>query len=97
MKKQAKIFQEQMAKMEEDMQNLAVTGSSGNGLVQITLSGNKEIKKLSIHPDCVDLEDIEGLQDLIIAAFNAASKKVEENSPTSGIGGIDLKNSPFGL
>ena len=64
MKKQAKMFQEQMAKMQEDMQNLEVTGSSGNGLVQITLSGEKEIKKLSINPECVDPEDIEGLQDL---------------------------------
>ena len=46
MKKQAKAFQEQMAKMQDDMQKLEVTGSAGNGLVQITLSGEKEIKKL---------------------------------------------------
>ena len=86
-----------MAKMQEDMQNLEVTGSSGNGLVQITLSGEKEIKKLSINPECVDPEDIEGLQDLIIVAFNDASKKIEENSPSSGMGGLDIGNLPFGL
>ena len=97
MKKQAKMFQEQMAKMQEDMQNLEVTGSSGNGLVQITLSGEKEIKKLSINPECVDPEDIEGLQDLIIVAFNDASKKIEENSPSSGMGGLDIGNLLFGL
>ncbi|MDN3509515.1 MAG: YbaB/EbfC family nucleoid-associated protein [Candidatus Neptunochlamydia sp.] len=97
MKKQAKMFQEQVAKMQEDMQNLEITGSSGNGLVQITLSGEKEIKKLSISPECVDPEDIEGLQDLIIVAFNDASKKIEENSPTSGMGGLDLGNLPLGL
>ena len=97
MKKQAKMFQEQMAKMQEDMQNLEVTGSAGNGLVQITLSGEKEIKKLSINPECVDPEDIEGLQDLIIVAFNDAAKKIEQNSPASGMGGFDLGNLPFGL
>ena len=97
MKKQAKMFQEQMAKMQEDMQNLEVTGSAGNGLVQITLSGEKKNKKLSINPECVDPEDIEGLQDLIIVAFNDAAKKIEENSPASGMGGFDLGNLPFGL
>lgn len=97
MKKQAKMFQEQMAKMQEEMHNLEVTGSAGNGLVQITLSGDKEIKKLSINPECVDPEDIEGLEDLIIVAFKEASKKIEENSPTSGMGGLDLGSLPFGL
>ncbi|MCB1081637.1 MAG: YbaB/EbfC family nucleoid-associated protein [Chlamydiia bacterium] len=97
MKKQAKMFQEQMAKMQEDMQKLEVTGSAGNGLVEITLSGEKEIKKLSIKPECVDPEDIEGLQDLIIVAFNDAAKKIEENSSNSSLGGIDLSSLPFGL
>ena len=44
MKKQAKQFQDQLSKMQEDIQNLEVTGSSGNGLVQIVLTGEKEIK-----------------------------------------------------
>lgn len=90
MKKQAKMFQEQMAKMQEDMQKLEVKGQAGNGLVKITLSGEKEIKKLSIKPECVDPEDIEGLQDLIIVAFNDAAKKIEENSPSNSMGGLDL-------
>ena len=97
MKKQAKQFQEQMTKMQEDMQNLEVTGSAGNGLVQITLSGEKEIKKLTINPECVDPEDIEGLQDLIIVAFNDAASKIEDNSPSSGMGGFDMSSLPFGL
>lgn len=97
MKKQAKMFQEQMAKMQEDMQKLEATGSAGNGLVQITLSGEKEIKKISINPECVDPEDTEGLQDLIIVAFNDASKKIEENSPNSAMSDLDLGNLPFGL
>lgn len=92
MKKQAKQFQEQMAKMQDDMKNLEVTGSAGNGLVEITLSGEKEIKKITIKPECVDPEDIEGLQDLIIVAFNEAAKKIEESSPTSSFAGL-----PFGF
>ena len=96
MKKQAKMFQEQMAKMQEDLQNLEVTGQGGNGLVKITLSGEKEIKNISIKPECVDPEDIEGLQDLIIVAFNDAAKKIEKNSPSNSMGGVDLENLNLG-
>lgn len=97
MKKQAKQFQDQLAKMQEDMQKLEVTGSAGNGLVEITLSGEKEIKKLSINPECVDPEDIEGLQDLIIVAFNDAAKKIEANSSGSPLDGLGMGNLPFGF
>ncbi len=94
MKKQAKLFQDQMAKMQEDMQKLEVSGSAGNGLVEITLTGEKEIKKLTIKPECVDPEDVEGLQDLIIVAFNEAAKKIEENSPQNN---LSMGSLPFGL
>lgn len=94
MKKQAKQFQEQMAKMQEDMQKLEVVGSAGNGLVELTLSGDKDIKKVSIKPECVDPDDIEGLQDLIIAAFADGAKQIEEKSPSNGLEGLNL---PFGF
>ncbi len=97
MKKQAKQFQDQLAQMQEDMKNIEATGSAGNGLVEITLSGDKEVKKISIKPECVDPEDIEGLQDLIIAAFNDAAKKVEESSPGNGMDALGMGNLPFGL
>ncbi|QVL56220.1 MAG: YbaB/EbfC family nucleoid-associated protein [Simkaniaceae bacterium] len=97
MKKQAKQFQDQLAQMQEDMQKLEVTGTAGNGLVEITLSGEKEVKKLSINPECVDPEDVEGLQDLIIVAFNDAVKKIEENSPGNGMEGLGMGNLPFGF
>ena len=97
MKKQAKQFQDQLAQMQEDMQKLEVTGTAGNGLVEITLSGEKEVKKLSINPECVDPEDVEGLQDLIIVAFNDAVKKVEEQSPGTGMEGLGMGNLPFGF
>lgn len=88
MKKQAKQLQEQMAQMQEEMQNLKVTGSAGNGLVEITLTGEKEMESISIKPDCVDPDDIEGLQDLILVAYKDALKQVEEKTPSSGLEGL---------
>jgi len=79
MKKQARQFQEKLTKMQENMQNVEVMGSAGNGLVEITLSGDKELKKIIINPECVDPEDIEGLQDLIIVAFREATSKIQED------------------
>lgn len=97
MKKQAKQFQDQLAKMQEDMQDLEVIGSAGNGLVEVTLSGEKELKKITINPECVDPEDIEGLQDLILVAFNDAASKIQDNSPTSMLDSLPLGNLPLGM
>lgn len=96
MKKQAKQFQDQIAKMQEEMQNMEVVGSAGNNLVQVTLSGEKELKKITINPECVDTEDIEGLQDLIIVAFNDAASKIQDNSPNSMLDNMPIGN-PFNL
>ncbi len=85
MKKQARQFQDQFAKMQEQMENLEATGSAGNGLVQVTLVGNHKLKKIKIKPECIDLEDIEGLEDLIQAAHEDARLKLEENSPNSSL------------
>ena len=79
MKKQAKLMQEQMSLAKSKMQETLVEGSAGNGLVKITLNGNKELKKITIHPDCTS--DVEALQDLIVAAFEHASSNIEEEAP----------------
>lgn len=71
-KKQMRALREQMGKMQTDMQNTEVTGSAGNGLVTITLSGDNKMKCLIIKPECVDPEDVEALQDLIKAAYQNA-------------------------
>ncbi len=85
-KKQAKMFQEQLNKLQTEMKNIEVTGSAGNGLVTLTLNGDNEMKQLKIKPECVDLEDIEGLEDLLKAAYHDALTKLkaqtEENMPT---------------
>jgi len=95
MKKQAKLFQDQLAQMQDEMKKLEVTGTAGNGLVTVVLSGEKELKKISINPDCVDPEDIEGLQDLIIAAFHDGAKKIEEKNPSGGMDALGLGGFGF--
>ena len=92
MKKQARQLEEQLSKVQEEMQNLEVEGQAGNGLVQVKLNGDKELKEIKIHPDCVDKEDIEGLKDLIIAALKDGHQKVQDNSPNSL-----FESLPFGL
>lgn len=81
-KKQAKLLQEQFTKMQTQIQETEVTGVSGNGLVSITLSGENEIKQLKIKPECVDPEDVEGLQDLIKAAYKDAHSKLKSQTPS---------------
>ena len=75
MMKQAQKMQEQLNKA---MQEMEVEGSSGGGMVTLTLNGQKEIIDLEIDPEVVDPEDVEMLQDLIVAAFNDATRKVDE-------------------
>lgn len=83
MKKQARLFEQQYEKVREQMQNVEVTGSAGNGLVTIVLNGEKEMKEIRIKPECVDPKDVEGLQDLIKAAYMEAFAKASEQSESS--------------
>jgi len=76
-KKQARMFQEQLSKMQSQMKETEVTGIAGNGLVSITLTGENDLKVIKIKPECVDPEDVEGLEDLIKAAYNDANKKLK--------------------
>lgn len=80
-KKQAKMLQEQFSKMQTQIQETEVTGTSGNGLVSITLSGEHELKNIKIKPECVDPEDIEGLEDLIKAAYKDAFNQLKNQTP----------------
>lgn len=84
MKKQAKAFEQQFEKFKEQMKDTEVTGTAGNGLVTLCLNGEKELTKLQIKPECVDVNDLDGLQDLIIAAHSDARKKLEEMENSQG-------------
>lgn len=75
--KQAQQMQQKMAEMQAKMDAMEITGSAGAGLVQITITGKSEMRALKIDPSLVDPQEVEVLEDLIIAAFNDAKAKQE--------------------
>ncbi|MBD7987075.1 YbaB/EbfC family nucleoid-associated protein [Luteimonas sp. Sa2BVA3] len=75
---QAQKMQENLQKAQAELANIEVTGSAGGGMVSITLSGTKECRKVRIDPSV--LSDPEMAEDLIAAAFNDASNKVDAES-----------------
>ena len=90
--KQAQKMQEQLAKVQEEAANKIVEATSGGGMVTVTANGRQEILSVKIERDVVNPEDIEMLQDLIVAATNEALKKArdmmaeEMNGLTGGLG-----------
>ena len=78
MMKKVQKLQKQMTQMQEDLKKRTVEVTAGGGAVKIVMSGEKEVKDLKIDPAAVDPEDVEMLQDLLSAAFNEATKKVDE-------------------
>jgi hypothetical protein len=76
--KQVKKMQEQMAKIQEEMENKTVEASAGGGVVTVVANGKKEIVEIKIAPEVVDPEDVEMLQDLVLAAVNEALRQAEE-------------------
>ena len=76
--KQAKKMQEQMVKMQQELEEKTVEASSGGGVVTVIANGKKEIMEITIKPEAVDPDDIEMLQDLILAAVNEAIRKADE-------------------
>lgn len=77
MMKQAQKLQERMGELQEQLATVELTGASGGGMVQVTLSGKGDVRKLKIDPSLVDPEDVEVLEDLIVAACNDAKAKLE--------------------
>lgn len=75
---QARKMQEQMEKAKQQLEEAELTGSAGGGLVTVTVDGNGAMKGVSIKPEAVDPDDIEMLEDLIIAAYNEAARAAEE-------------------
>ena len=78
--KQAQKMQQEMQKAQEELAETEFEGTAGNGMVTITVNGNKEVLGVSIAPEAVDPDDIEMLEDLIVVAFNDAMDQVEELS-----------------
>jgi len=76
-KKQMKLFQQQFSQIQNQMENLVATGTAGNGLVTIIVDGHHNITKITIKPECVDPQDVEGLEDLIKQAYNNANTNLD--------------------
>jgi DNA-binding YbaB/EbfC family protein len=70
-------FQEQMAQTQETLAEETVSASSGGGVVRVVANGNQQIESLTIDPEVVDPEDVEMLQDLVLAAVNEALEKAK--------------------
>lgn len=92
--KQAQKMQKQMEESTKVLEEKEITASAGGGAVEITMSGKKEITKVKLSEEVVDPDDIEMLEDLIMAATNEAIRQIEDLSSqsmakiTGGLGGL---------
>lgn len=77
MMKQAQEMQAKMAEMQARLDQVEVTGAAGGGLVQVTLTGKGDMRKIKIDKSLVDPNEVEVLEDLVLAAFNDAKQRVE--------------------
>jgi DNA-binding YbaB/EbfC family protein len=77
-KQMMKQVQAMQAQMQQRMAELSVEGSAGGGMVKATMNGHKELLSVSIDKEAVDPNDVDMLQDLVVAAVNEASRKVDE-------------------
>lgn len=91
--RQAQKMQDEMAAAQEELEQKEYTASSGGGMVSVTVSGQLEIKSMTIEPDVVDPEDIEMLTDLVTAAVNEALRAAntdKEETMNKISGGMNL-------
>ena len=92
--KQAQKMQRQMEETTKELEEKEITASAGGGAVSVTVSGKKEVTKVKIDPEAVDTDDIEMLEDMIMAAANEALRQFDELSQasmakiTGGLGGL---------
>jgi len=91
--KQAQKMQADMLKMQTEMEEQTYSATSGGGVVTAVVTGKYELSELTIDPDAVDPEDVEMLQDLIVAAVNEAMRKASDHmseSMSKLTGGMNL-------
>ena len=93
MLKQAQKMQQDMLRMQEEMENKTYTATAGGGMVSATVNGKHEVLNLEIKPDAVDPDDVEMLQDMVIAAVNEAMRAADAdaaNNMSRLTGGLNL-------
>jgi DNA-binding YbaB/EbfC family protein len=87
MLRQAQALQRKLAKAQEELAEMEVTGSAGGGMVTAVVTGGGEFRSITINPDVVDPDDVEMLQDMVLAACNEALRKSKELE-SEHLGGI---------
>lgn len=98
MMKQARKMQEQLAAAQESMKDVTVDASAGGGMVKASVNGDLELVSVAIDPDALDPEDVDLLQDMIVAAVNEAIRGVSEvasKQMSSITGGLNIPGMPF--
>ena len=78
MMKQAKVMQDRMKNMQDELSQLLVEAQSGGGLVRVVVTCRGEVKEVDISQEVIDQKDKDTIQDLVVAAINAARQKAEE-------------------
>ena len=95
MMKQAQKMQQELARMQAELEESVFTAAAGGGAVKASVNGKHELTALEIEPDAVDPEDVEILQDMVIAAVNEALRKVDEASSANMAKLTGMKGLPF--
>lgn len=98
MMKQARKMQEQLAQAQESMKDVTIDASAGGGMVKAIVNGDLELVSIQIDPDALDPEDVDLLQDMIVAAVNEAIRGVSEvasKQMSSITGGLNIPGMPF--
>ena len=93
MMKQAQKMQQEMLRMQEELETKTYTATAGGGMVKAEVNGKNEIVNITINPEAVDPDDVEMLQDLVIAAVNEALRTAESdkaNQMSRMTGGLNL-------
>ena len=93
MMKQAQKMQQEMLRMQQEQESKTFTAKAGGGMVSATVNGKHELVELAINPEAVDPEDVEMLQDMVIAAVNEAMRTADTeaaNNMSRLTGGLNL-------
>ena len=93
MMKQAQKMQQEMLRMQQEMETKTYTAAAGGGMVKATVNGKHEVVNLEINPEAVDPDDVEMLQDMVIAAVNEAMRTADTDSANNMsrlTGGLNL-------
>lgn len=96
MMKQAQAMQENMQRMQEEIAKMEVEGESGGGLVKVTMTGKHEVRRVTIDPSLME-DDKDMLEDLIAAAINDASRRIEQEQQEKMSGVTAGMNLPPGF